>query len=532
MSASSSPPSQPEEPRPRGILVALLVALGIMLLLFLCRLLLPRGLPPVGGITPTPFAWSVATMLPAGAPISTPPVTPGFYCNSCGSSQCRSRCASGGIAAGMHNRFLWCEVMPSEGVYSLGVVMDWVRANEAAGLRSVIGFSPKTDRNVAMPNRGSCTDAGDGSPSWMLVPGSVYEPLQNGQDADASYHLNYHNQAVQSQLRQMLQQLRQDIAALPPDVRDSIDSIEVDIGHDGELDAARNYQDYPADNPLLWRDLDMYRCVYAGYTWHRDLDQQRCTDADGAPIDPLRAYGAMSVWRNEVVKPIIDIYGQELSTVTQGELGRPLTLMVAGQLLAAAERADPCTGCDGQNFVDYAFTQYGMGDKTSGVNPDLADGQQEDPLNLEYRNWPNIFKLDWPSRVMTGEHGTNVVTSGHCCDDPKELYWAVLNALDKHLVQLHFPSTHIAQTGTGAEEAREIFMRYAGHGPEDTPDVWIVFRDTEGTVYPDGDNGSPQGNPPGRIPCCRWLPNYEWFIYQRNPQTAQVVRQTGLPNSY
>ena len=69
-------------------------------------------------------------------------------CNSCGSDECRQRCVDSGAAAGSHNRFLWCEVMPAEGVYDLGPVVRWIEANAAAGLRSIIGFSPKTDPSV------------------------------------------------------------------------------------------------------------------------------------------------------------------------------------------------------------------------------------------------------------------------------------------------------------------------------------------------------------------------------------------------
>ena len=89
---------------------------------------------------------------------------------------------------------------------------------------------------------------------------------------------------------------------------------------------------------------------------------------------------------------------------------------------------------------------------------------------------------------------------------------------------------HIAQATDGGEEARRLFNRYAGRGTNDTPDVWIVFRNSQGDYYPDGQNGT-QGNPPGRVPCCRVLPNYEWFVYQRNPQHDQVV-DTNLPNSF
>ncbi|MDW8319688.1 MAG: hypothetical protein RMN53_17820, partial [Anaerolineae bacterium] len=430
----------------------------------------------------------------------------------------------------MHNRFLWCEVMPAVNTPNVRPIVEWVQANAAAGLRSVIGLSPKTDRGYPAPSRGSCTPTSDGSPAWMLAPGSVYQPLQNGDGSEATYHLNYRNPQVQAQLRLLLSALRQELSQLSPDVRATVDSIELDVGHDGELDPTRNYNDYPAGAPLGWMDLDMYRCVYAGYTWNRARSAQTCVDSNGQAVDPKRAWAAGDVWRDQVIKPFVDIYGQELSTAVHDSNGFPLALMVVGQMVSAGERASACAGCGGRNVVDYAWETYGIGVKGSGFNPDLGDGNGEDKNGSEYVNWVNIFKLGWPGRLLVGEHGVNSIGGGHCCDDERELYWTVVGALDKRVAQLHMPASDIGQSNAGANEARRLFSRYAGRSPADTPDVWIVFRDTEGTYYPDGDNGRPQGNPPGRKPCCRWLPNYEWFLYQLNPRVEQVVR-SGLPTS-
>jgi hypothetical protein len=429
----------------------------------------------------------------------------------------------------MHNRFLWCEVLPAPGVVDVQPILRWVQANAAAGLRSVIGLSPKTDRGYPAPDRGSCTADSDGSPSWMLAPGSIYEPLQNGEGADAHFHLNYRNPQVQAQLRFLLITLRQEMARLDPPVLASIDSFELDIGHDGELDAARNYDTYPPGAPLGWMDADMYRCIYAGFTWNKARDAQTCTDGSSKRVAPDKAWGAIDVWRDQVIKPIVDIYGQELSTAAQGDaLGRPIALMIVGQLVSADERSAPCAGCGGLNVVDYAWQTYGIGAKTTGVNTDLGNGNGEDKLNAEYRNWANILKLNWPSRFIVGEHGANSIGSGHCCDDEQEMYWATLNALDKHVQQWHFPVSHFAQSAPGFRAAQRLVARYARQTVQTTPDIWIVFRDTEGDYYPDGANNQPQGKPAGRQPCCRWLPNYEWFLYQNNPLSEQVV-QRGLP---
>lgn len=529
---TSTTPGEPDHKRSKRLLPAFLLALLIAAGIFLCWSVGTQPRPPFGLPTPTPFKWSVATQIPDSALGQRPPFVPGFYCNSCGSSQCRQRCDASNMAVGTHVRYHWCELMPAVGVYDVGPIINDVQRNASVGLRSIIGFNPKTDRNVDFEGIGSCTNDSDGSPAWMLIPGSAYDPLQNGEGGDAYTHLNYRNPAVQAQFRGLLQKLRQELATLPPTVLASVDSIEGDIGHDGELDAARNYNNYPPGQPLGWMDSDMYVCIYAGYTWHRARSEQVCTDRDGTPVLPAQAYGASVVWLDQVIKPFVDIYGQELSYRTQGStVGKPIVLMVAGNLVSAAERVDSCTGCDGQNIIDYAFNAYGMGAKTSGVTPDSGNGQAEDSENREYNNWSNIFKLTWPSRPMAGEHGVDDFTGSHCCDEPKEIYWAVLNALDKHMTQLHFPVEHIAQPTDGGAEARRIFARYAGHGIDDTPDVWITFRDTQGGYYPDGKNSGVQGSPEGRLPCCRVLPNYEWFIYQRNPLPGQVVR-TNLPNSF
>ena len=150
--------------------------------------------------------------------------------------------------------------------------------------------------------------------------------------------------------------------------------------------------------------------------------------------------------------------------------------MVPAHLSNVDERASPCAGCGDQNIIDYAINTYGIGMKTSGVTSDLGNGNWSDPLDSEYRNWPNIFKLNWPSRPwLASTASTNSYQI--CCNDPKEIYWAVLNSLDKHISQLHFPVEHIAQATDGGAEARRLFSRYAGRSIDDTPDVWIVFRE-------------------------------------------------------
>lgn len=456
---------------------------------------------------------------------------PGFYCNSCGSDACRVQCVASD-AIGMHNRFHWCEIMTAYNTNDTSVVTNWITANYAAGLRSVVGFNAKTDRNVDFSGIGSCTNASDGSPSWMLSPSSIYSPLVNGTGSSVYYHLNYKDADVQAQFGNMLDDVATAINALPEAVRDSVE-IEADIGHDGEMDAARNYDNYPSGAPLLWMDSDMYVCNYAGMTWHPALADQYCTGT-GTPVPPTVQYGASAVWRDSVIKPMVDWYGSKFSVAINGADGFPMSLMVAGSLVNTDERADACTDCDGMNAVDYANNTYGMGAKTSGMNTDIGNGNGEDEAGLEYRNYPNIFKLNW-NWLLTAEHGiaeyAEYGVSGLCCDTEKEMYWSVLNSLDKGISELHYSVGDIDNTGGGWDAAHAMFARYAGKGVETTPDVWIVFRDTQGTYYPDGANGAANGSPAGAAGCCRDYPNYEWYAYQTNPATTQVKRLASLPTS-
>ena len=95
----------------------------------------------------------------------------------------------------------------------------------------MIGFNAKTDRNVFTLDSGACTTESDGSPAWMLRPGSIYDPLQNGEGGETHYHLNYRDPEVQEQFRGLLHQLRQSMAnSLTTSELASIDSFEVDIG--------------------------------------------------------------------------------------------------------------------------------------------------------------------------------------------------------------------------------------------------------------------------------------------------------------
>ena len=173
-----------------------------------------------------------------------------------------------------------------------------------------------------------------------------------------------------------------------------------------------------------------------------------------------------------MIKSFVDIYGQELSYRSPvNAAGKPMVLMVAGATANVDERASPCAGCGNQNVIDYAINTYGMGVKTTGVAQSSGNGNQgSDPLDREYRNWPNVFKLNWPSRpwlASTASTNSYIVSAATNRVGSIGLY---STSLDKHISQLHFPSNIFAQANDGGEEARRLFNQYAGGGTDDTPE--------------------------------------------------------------
>lgn len=424
--------------------------------------------------------------------------TRGFYCASCGSGACRTACDAT-LAVGMENRFFWCEIEASAGSYNFTPIENWISANNAAGLKSVPSIITRTNRGDGPSSGGSCTGTSDGSPSWALA--GAYDPIVN----DGYELLNYGDTDVQTAQANMVDALGTWYSGLSGTLKSNIDHIEIGVGRDGELT--------PGSNSGSNKDLDRYRCHFGGGTW---------TDATQTCGGGYSASTAAGTYRDDVIAFAVDTWGAEFDGI------KPMSMNVVGQLVnATIERAQACATCGGSNVIDYAYVAWGIGPRVSNVSPDLGDGQGNDVDGSQYVNTPNILTLNWITRFVSGEHGTKFIFGTQCCPTNEDLYWGVLYALDKKLDQLHFLAADLAQTGTGADEARSYYTTYGGVAPEDGDSVYIVLRDTAGTYYPDGDNGVTGG---GTWPCCRYLPNYEYGINQTNPTTAQVV-STGLPTS-
>lgn len=450
---------------------------------------------------------------------------PGAYCQSAFSSSARNNCVAAG-GKGMLARFHWCELVNTDRVYNFADIQNWVIANHAAGLSSVIGLNVKELRTDSPTTGGSCSATSDASPSWVItgvfnndINGITAPPLEN---KTGHYHLNYLDVQAQAEIVRFIQEFENwlnDFSVSHPDQYDSIVAIESMFG---EMDTAAG-EYYATWYP--YRDRPMYRCRFGGANW--DPATETCSDTSNTVNDI-----AAIKWRDNYLKPILDAWGGVA-------IDKPMWMIVNNQIYSSrAEHSDACAGCNNKNLVDYAWDIYKIGSFTTSGNTDAGNGHGSDPAGKEYTNWFNIFKMRWKTRpVMAQESGINF-SGGACCDTEKEAYWNFLTGIDyKSRYVNNLPSYMNAVRNTaGYQVGKELHQSTAGDpdGYRNSKKVLIAFRDTDGSYYPDGDNGTfgmPNINR-GPTPCCWWLPNYEWLLYQRDPKAEQVVSDDVLPVSH
>lgn len=473
-----------------------------------------------------------AAAQPAAAPDyqTVSPVTPGIYCQSSYSADSRNACKNAG-GVGMQARWFWCQMVDNNRTYDFTRLQNWVIANQQAGLRSVVAIVAKDLRTdtSALAGTGSCTAESDGTPSWVLT--GIYNNDINGTTAAALNnpagrpHLNYLDTQAKAEIRNMVQQLGQWLDNLEisnPTAYDSIEAIEVMFG---EQDTGSGVLQswYPYD------DRAMYRCRYAGGSW---TPNSAGTGAGTCSLTGTSVYWAAATnWRDNFSKPLLDTWGVIAPD-------KPKFMVVSNVFAdAGIERSQACDGCNGKTLIDYAYDIYDIGSFSTGGGVDAFNGNGRDTAGQEYINWWNVFKLRWKDRLGGIEAGAtsnyNVGATG-CCDTSKELYWYGLQSIDYGLEYVQLTAAHLYNNrNTGALQSIRAYRADTVEQPDwrQSRAVGIWFRDTDGTYYPDGDNGT-YGNPSvvrGPAPCCWHNPNYEWLLTQDNWASSQVVREASLP---
>lgn len=508
-----------------GTAVVLILALMLGLLLLPKKrdasdLVVPDSVSVVRGISPLP--------VPGGQPDTD--VHPGYYCQSAYSSTARTQCATAG-GVGMEARWFWCQLVDNSRVYDFSPIENWVVANHAAGLRSIVAMVTKDLRTDTAGLSGpSCTEQSDGTPSWMLatapynndINGVSALPLENPAGRP---HLNYLDTQAKAEIRNLVQRTNswlQSFKQRNPSAYASIEAIETMFGE----------QDTGAGMPKSWypyADRPMYRCRYGGGVWTPNSSGSEGTCSVANPN-----YDAAANWRDKFSKPLLDEWGVVAPD-------KPKFMVVSNVLAdAGIERTEACAGCGGRNLIDYAYDLYGIGAMTTGGGMDGFNGNGRDTAGYEYINAWNVMKMRWRDRLIASESGAvGGLDPGApgCCDTSAEVYWNGLQGID-------YGAKYTFLTAGKLYNFRDngalLSIKEFRANTVDMPDyrysrqVSIYFRDTDGTYYPDGDNGTAglPNAPRGEYPCCAYNPNYEWLLYQDNPHKSQVVRlgRDTLPN--
>lgn len=458
-------------------------------------------------------------------------INPGYYCQSAYSNTARTLCSQAG-GKGMHARWFWCQLVSPQQVYDFSVLENWVVANHQAGLRSHIGFKTKDLRtdSSGLAGIGSCTATSGGSPSWVLatnpfnndINGVPSPPLEN----PAGYpHLNYLDTQTKAAIQVYIQHIDEwlvDFSIRNPSAYASIEGIETMFGEQ-DTGAGHSNSWYP------WADRQMYRCRYGGGTWTPDATGSAASTC--SLPSPSVNWAAAANWRDNYSKPMLDHWANVAPDKVR--------FMVISNNLASAdiEMSQACQGCGGKNLIDYAFDNYGIGSVSTGGAVDAFNGSGPDRPGKEYTNWWNVFKMRWRDRIVYLEAGASGGYNGGspgCCDTSKEIYWNALKSIDYGAKYITVLATDLYNNRlSGALVSARKYRAETVESPDwrFSKAIGIWFRDTDGTYYPDGDNGSSSipNAPRGEYPCCHHNPNYEWLLYQDNWHVSQVVRANVLP---
>ncbi len=213
---------------------------------------------------------------------------------------------------------------------------------------------------------------------------------------------------------------------------------------------------YDNDPRVAWVEISS---GMFGETIPVDNELDACLAANG-----LTAQG----WVN-TVNAITDIY---LSAFHN----KPLMLQYVPFYLSRWERRE---------FSDYAGS-LGVGMKHNRLLVDHDDQVINNPSHLEYRAGQYDPMFSFPNTA--GPLAWEIYREGLLTES--DVYWAVLNALDKH------PAYFIAKWDllTGATPVeKEIWHyanRYLGRTLQDTPSVWTALREPVSTWYPQRGNFS------------------------------------------
>ncbi|MGQ9518262.1 MAG: hypothetical protein ACUVT1_13425, partial [Anaerolineae bacterium] len=179
-------------------------------------------------------------------------------------------------------------------------------------------------------------------------------------------------------------------------------------------------------------------------------------------------YGDQGAWE-QVVKNIISWYRQAFPN-------KPLMTQHYPRFRSDSERV---------HIADHAAPLY-VGFKGDGLIPDRDKAsRRDDPSHPQYRSFLDDPAISYSDTVPIGFE-----TYRFYLPDDTMLYWAILNALDKHADYLTMDENVLKDIsgGTSTWPILRFANAHLGKGVHDTPDVWVALRESGYTYYPQWGN--------------------------------------------
>ena len=211
---------------------------------------------------------------------------------------------------------------------------------------------------------------------------------------------------------------------------------------------------YGNDPRVAWVEIStgMY-----GETIPADNEVDACLAANG-----LTAEGWVAT-----TNAITDIY-------TSAWTNKPLMLQYAPFFTKRWERRE---------FVDYAGSQ-GVGFKHNRLLVDHDDQVIDNPSHTDYRAGQYDAMFSFPN--TSGPLAWEIYRDGLFTES--DVYWAVLNALDKHPAYFVAKWDLLTSATPFEKELWHYANRYLGSTLADTPSVWTALREPVSTWYPQRGN--------------------------------------------
>jgi hypothetical protein len=329
----------------------------------------------------------------------------------------------------------WGEIEPADGRFDFKRIDDWLARLAPAGKEGAVGIYLRCADDAA--GEDGC------APPWALA----WQPVMVG----SKPRLNYLDGQVQQAAAQMVDALARHYAA---DAR--LSHIEIDLGFAGSASPCP----IAADAPGQEQECQAYQQAY---------DESN------------------SGWEAYMAALMDDYAG---SFEAAGGFDHvPLQVSITGKFMQPDER---------DVIVKRALQHsFGLHDQALAASFPTGENQASgcsvagsQSAGAPPSHWQLLAQY-WPELPISVEMNQHPRKSELSLTDEENVWWSVLNALDKHASVMYAEPGDIQWT-----DAWQFFARYAGRTAQTTQDAWIALR---------GDSGA----------WCGDTGDYEWYLHRR-----------------